>query len=444
MNKSNAPPTIALPRSWKRCVRSAVLHVISMARFAAAHAHEPSVTRSSAARLKNENQRLRSEIALLTEELRIKDARLARIPPHRRPHYRPTERLAILELRAARGWSVAQVAAAFHLAPLTVSTWMRRLDESGPGALLELHEPVNRFGDFVRYSVQRLGTLCPAMGKVKIAEILCRAGLHLGTTTVGRMLKETPLKIDTQEAADARTVTANRPNHVWHVDMTTVPTGRGFWTSWLPFSVPQCWPFCWWIAVVVDHFSRRAMGIAVFDRQPDAAAVRRFLARTIRQAGCAPGHLISDKGTQFWPNAQYKRWCRRRGIRPRFGAVGRQGSIAVVERFIRTMKEQCTKRLLVPLDRPAMRRELCHFVEWYNAHRPHTALGGKTPDEVYHQERPANRRPRIEPRQCWPRASPCARPVTLVAGQPGDRFTLRVEFYQGRRHLPIVSLERAA
>jgi hypothetical protein len=45
--------------------------------------------------------RARQEIALLREELRIKDARMASIPPRRRPHYPPKERLAILELKAA-------------------------------------------------------------------------------------------------------------------------------------------------------------------------------------------------------------------------------------------------------------------------------------------------------------------------------------------------------
>ena len=29
-------------------------------------------------------------------------------------------------------------------------------------------------------------------------------------------------------------------------------------------------------------------------------------------------------------------------------------------------------------------------------------------------------------------------------GQPGDRFRIRVDFHEGRRHLPIVSLQRAA
>ena len=53
--------------------------------------------------------------------------------------------------------------------------------------------PVNKFPDFVRYSVQRLKSLCPSMGKVKIAGVLARAGLHLGSTTVGRIVKESPV-----------------------------------------------------------------------------------------------------------------------------------------------------------------------------------------------------------------------------------------------------------
>ena len=43
----------------------------------------------------------------------------------------------------------------------------------------------------------------------------------------------------------ARIVTANRPNHVWHVDLTVVPTNAGFWVPWLPFALTS-------MLVVVD------------------------------------------------------------------------------------------------------------------------------------------------------------------------------------------------
>jgi hypothetical protein len=61
-------------------------------------------------------------------------------------------------------------------------------------------------------------------------------------------------------------VTAGEPNHAWHVDLTTVPTGAGFWAPCVPFALPQCWPFCWWLAIAVDHYSRYAIGLGVFPK----------------------------------------------------------------------------------------------------------------------------------------------------------------------------------
>ncbi len=185
------------------------------------------------------------------------------------------------------------------------------------------------------------------------------------------------------------------------------------------------------------------MGIAVFSQQPTSHAVLAFVGRVIADANVTPTHLICDKGSIFWCDA-FKRWCQRKTIRPRYGAVGKHGSIAVIERFIRTLKDEATRRILISQHRTRFRAELDSFIAWYNEYRPHTTLQGKTPNEVYFQLRPANQRPRIEPRERWPRPSPCATPRTLIAGQSGDRFEIEVVFHSGRRHLPIVSLRRAA
>ena len=167
---------------------------------------------SDRVRLSAKSDQLENEIRLLREEIRIKDARLARIPAVRRPHYQPTERLAFLELRALRGWSLTQTARVFHVTPATIASWFTRLDEEGPTALLRTSVPVNKFPDFVRYLVQRLQVLSPRLGKVKIAQVLARAGLHLGTTSVGRMRRENPTPPSTarrETMASARRVTAN-------------------------------------------------------------------------------------------------------------------------------------------------------------------------------------------------------------------------------------------
>jgi hypothetical protein len=119
-------------------------------------------------------------------------------------------------------------------------------------------------------------------------------------------------------------------------------------------------------------------------------------------------------------------------------------AIAIVERFILTMKQVLAQLPMIPLRRESFRNELAMIVQWYNEHRPHDSLGGKTPNEVYENRFPCNRKPRMEPRAGWPRGSPCAGPQTLVAGEPGQRFEMTVAFHKKRRHLPIVTLKRAA
>jgi len=369
---------------------------------------------------------------------------MARIHPRHRPHYRPIERMAILELQAARGWNTAQTARQFLVEPATVASWLKRIDEDESNALVQLREPVNRFPDFVRYIVQRLKVLCPSLGKRKIAQMLARAGLHLGTTTVQRMLKERPAKPPAEPAEapvpTGRVVTADYPDHVHHVDLTVVPTSSGLWASWLPFALPQAWPFAWWIAIVIDHFSRRAMGVTVFKKQPTSVQVRTFLGRLYAKA--RPKYIVCDKGSQFWCDG-FKAWCKRGGITPRFDAVGQYGSIAVLERFIRTLKEECTRRVAVPLRRDRMREEVVCHLDWYNQHRPHDYLDGRTPDEVYYGRRAAILAARVEPRASWPATAPCAAPHVPVQGVRGQVLRLIVEYHAGGKHLPVVKLAAA-
>jgi putative transposase len=334
---------------------------------------------------------------------------------------------------------------------MTIISWMRRIDEEGEKALLQLPDRVNRFPDFVRFIVQQLKAFFLGLGKEKIAQILARAGLHLGVTTVGRMLKEKPGKAVEEEFVSSeepepeivRVVTAKYPGHVVHCDLTVVPTAMGFWVPWLPFSFLQAWPFGWWVAVVIDHFSRKVLGFAIFNRKPASPDVCSFLGRAFRKLGSVPRHIITDRDRIFDCTA-YRKWCKRKGLRPRYGAVGQYGSVSVIERFIRSMKREATRKIRVPLSQDAMRREISYYVAWYNEHRPHSGLLGRTPAEVFEGKRPANRKPRFEPRYRWPRGSPCAAPRARVKGKTGAKLVLVIGFYEGKKHLPVIELKRAA
>ncbi len=415
----------ALPSHWPRYVKSAMVHTISLAHMAITWSRSWATNAPlQRARLAAQLDQARSEVSLLREEIRIKDARWQVLPARNRPHYCAVDRLAILEVRAARSWSVAQTARAFLVDEETVSSWMKRLDEEGPRPLVRVPVPVNRFSDYVRHVVQRLKVLCPTLGKKRIAQLLARAGLRLSASTVGRVLKKTsapPPPETPSEPESGRVVTAKYPHHVWHVDLTVVPTRRGMWTSWFPFSLPQVWPFGWVVAVVMDHFSRKVLGVRAFRKEPTSAEVCRFLHRTVRRTGVSPRHIVSDKGSQFWCR-RFKRWCRSRKIRTRFGAVGKYGSIAIVERFIRSLKDEGIRPIQVPLNRRLFHRELLIYSAWYNNRRPHQALNGRTPKDLHG-------------------TSPPEQTSALPTDGP---IHLDLRFAGGHRHLPVVTLRQAA
>jgi transposase InsO family protein len=203
----------------------------------------------------------------------------------------------------------------------------------------------------------------------------------------------------------------------------------------------QRWPFCWWVLVILDHFSRAAVGFAVFTSQPTAEQVCAALDLAVRRAGRAPKYTVTDQGAQF--AGELRGWCARNGVKPRFGAVGRYGSIAVIERAIRTIKEEGLRRILVPMNLAAMRSELVRLFEWYNLARPHMHLSGAAPAEALHGRTPANRRPRLEPRARYPAGGACAAPP-VRARAVGFRLTLVVSGFDGAKHLPVVRLKQAA
>ena len=120
-----------------------------------------------------------------------------------------------------------------------------------------------------------------------------------------------------------------------------------------------------------------------------------------------PKYIISDRGSQF-DCGPYRKWCKSHEIKPRYGAVGKHGSIAITERYHRTMKTELTRRILVPTSYEEFDREMKLWKKWYNGTRPHDSLKGRTPDEVYFGRRAANTLPRIEPRPKVTHRTPCA------------------------------------
>jgi len=119
-------PSIPLPTDRPKHVKTGVFHVIALAQVALTTARARSAARRDAVtRLREELEETHREIGLFEEELRLKDVRMQRMTPLRRPHYRGTERMAILEHRAAGGWSNTRTAERFLLS--LKNEWLRRI-----------------------------------------------------------------------------------------------------------------------------------------------------------------------------------------------------------------------------------------------------------------------------------------------------------------------------
>ena len=284
------------------------------------------------------------------------------------------------------------------------------------------------------------------LGRFKIAEILARTGLHLSASTVRRIVKEPPASsveeeiIPPSEPGEIRRIVAKYPNHTVNIDLTVVPTSNGFWTPWPPFSWLQNHPYAWHVLIVIDHFSRKVLGFELFEQNPTSEAVTSALDRIFAKQG-KPKHLISDRGSQF-DSQHFSDWCKVSGIKNRYGAIGKHGSIALTERVIRTFKEGCSQSILIPVSRKAMEEETRLFFEWYNEYRPHTSLKGRTPNEVFFHRRAKNALPRIETRPLVSHSTPCASPRMMIAGKAGAKVKAKFEFHGGRSHLPVLHIER--
>ena len=151
--------SLSLPKDWSASVRDAVLNVIGIVRIAMLAGCEALVQDGDVKEARI--HRLESDLAMIREELRIIGARMQRIDPHRRPQYTMVERMAILELRAMRGWNKAETARRFFVSDDPIRAWLRRADDD---SLFQSRTPVNRFPDFVRYAVQQIKLFCPTLG----------------------------------------------------------------------------------------------------------------------------------------------------------------------------------------------------------------------------------------------------------------------------------------
>ena len=160
-----------------------------------------------------------------------------------------------------------------------------------------------------------------------------------------------------------RKVAVTKPNQVWAMDITYVPMARGFV----------------YLVAVVDWFSRKVLAWRLsitLETGPCVEALSEALARHGR-----PEIMNTDQGSQF-TSVAFLTVLQDAQIAISMDGKGAWRDNVVVERLWRTIKyEEVYLRAYGSVSEA--RSRLDRYLTFYNRGRPHSALGGQTPDQVY-------------------------------------------------------------
>jgi len=198
----------------------------------------------------------------------------------------------------------------------------------------------------------------------------------------------------------------------------------------------------YYVFFIIDIGTRR-VHIAGITNQPSEAWMKQ-IARNLTD--CADGFLKHTKYLILDRDPLYTRVFR--GMLKESGVnivrlPSRSPDLnSYAERWIRSLRSECLSHV-IPLGERHLRNLISEFLAHYNEYRPHQALAGCTPNEIYDRTRSARDASRFETRT-EPRNGKNDAVDEQVQVEHVTKLRLVVSQLDGRAHLPIVKLERRA
>lgn len=164
---------------------------------------------------------------------------------------------------------------------------------------------------------------------------------------------------------------ATAPDQRWATDLCRVWGGRDGWLT---------------LALVIDCHTRELLGWHLSRSGKASTAGAALEQALIARKGSLgkvqnPFLLRSDNGLVF-TSRDYTRLVRSYGLKQEFITPHCPQQNGMVERVIRTLKEQCVHRHRFESLQNAT-RTIGDWIHFYNTRRPHQALGMKTPAEAF-------------------------------------------------------------
>jgi len=249
------------------------------------------------------------------------------------------------------------------------------------GSVYYLPQPVSPADLALMRRIDELHLEHPFMGARMLRDQLKRQGFAVGRRHVRTLMLR--MGIDalapqpgTSQAAPGhkiypyllRKLAITRSNQVWALDTTYIPMARGFV----------------YLTAVVDVASRKVLAHKVAITL-EAVHATEVIEQAFARYG-TPEIVNTDQGSQFTAE-EFTRSVLDRGCKLSMDGRGAWRDNVFVERLWRSVKyERVYLKVYDAVS--AARSDIADYLDWYNAHRPHSSVERLTPSEKYVAELP--------------------------------------------------------
>ena len=268
-----------------------------------------------------------------------------------------------------------------HALPIKRQAELAGISRSG---VYYLPKPVSAADLALMRAIDELHLEHPFAGSRMLRDMLKARGFAVGRKHVATLMRRLRLealyrKPNTSKKHPAhqvypyllRDLAIARANQVWAMDITYIPMARGFV----------------YLAAIIDWASRKVLAWDVSISMEAHWCVRVLDAALARHG--KPEIFNTDQGSQFTSLAFTQR-LKDEGIAISMDGRGCWRDNVFVERLWRSVKyEEVYLRAYESVSQA--REGISRYLNFFNAARPHTAHGGKTPDSAYFASLPTVR-----------------------------------------------------
>jgi len=163
-----------------------------------------------------------------------------------------------------------------------------------------------------------------------------------------------------------RNVEITHANQVWSTDISYIPLGKGFL----------------YLTAVIDWYSRKILSWRLSNTM-DVDFCMNVVRDAMMRYG-KPKIFNTDQGSQYTSLA-FTGMLKEEGIRISMDGRGRWQDNVLMERFWRTIKYEniYLHNFQSGLE---VRKSIGEWMDFYNRVRPHSQIGGRTPDQLYFEK----------------------------------------------------------